>query len=340
MSYNPLFNVSSFLQTSNHHSPSSTSSSCSPNSVNSFSPNSSINAQCLPGSLNLNPSALLTSSSQSNQYLSNNSLSSFNSSFCSPSSSQSLLRSNSPNDQLSSLTQAQLAQMAAAAVVSINGTNNTALNSPVSNQNSLSNPLATSLTNSLTNSLSIKQAALAAALQSRANSSNHQILNNNNRLEHPQSSSLLSSQFNANNLTSKSFSPTKNFYYNSLKPNPFQTSNSPKLDIVNLPPPQTNLLNVQSNLHSNISSFTSLANSISSVSSEDLSEQLARNQTENANNSNDKVNARSSPLIQVTSIESNLDQNSKSKRLTNRQGKSVRKSNNKNKFDFSKVYSH
>ena len=357
MTYNPLFNVSSFLQTTSNHSPSSTSSTCSTNSSNSFSPNSSINAhsQCsLPASLN--PSTLLSAQSQ---YLSNSNLQ-FNSSFCASTSptNSNLLRLNSPNDLQASLAQAQLAAQLTA-VVAVNGNNNnsTSSESPVTNQTSNCLNASPQLT-----SLALKQAALAA-LQTRSNSSNQ--LLNNNRLEQPNSLLITSSngQFSGNYTSKSSFNhPSKSFYYNSLKASPSssafqQPSSSPNVEIMNLSndqfKQQTAHLSPQSasyNGQTNLGTISSFMNAVNSTEQQPTKSQLDPNLQSNLlndNNNSEKTNSiltipnRNSPKIQLTNLTSldvvSVDHCPKSKHKTNRQGKSVRKSNPKDEFGFSKV---
>ena len=354
MAYNPLFNVSSFLQTSNHHSPSST---CSSNSSNSFSPNSSINTQCLPSSLN--HSTLITQPSA--QYISNGNLSFNSNAFCANTSPNSLLRNSSPSDlqtssQLSSLAQAQAqlaAQMAAAVSVAVNGSSNSASESSTINQTTSNSPQLTNF--------ALKQAALAA-LQAKTNSSN-QILNSN-RLE--QSNSLLtipstSQQFASNGnhystVSSKSsFSPTssKNFFYNPLKSSSAfrQTNNSsPNIEIMNLSNDQFKLQShlaspqpFSINAHGTMSPF--LINSSTDQQSTRI-QQLDSNLTNLQNNlidknsTTDKVNLHSSSTTSQLTLDTMPDHHNvskSSKRTTNRQGKSVRKSNHKDEFGFSKV---
>lgn len=361
MTYNPLFNVSSFLQsTSNHHSPSSTSSTCSSNSSNSFSPNSSINThtQCLPSSLN----AATISTPLSNQYQSNSNLA-FNSNFhprTSPNSTNnSILRLNSPNELQTSLAQAQLAAQMAA-VVAIKNDNTTAT----------SESLDSNQTPQLT-SLALKQAAIAAALQNRTiNSSNASQLLNNNRID--QSTSFLpnASQFSTHFSSSKSsFSPSKNFYYTSLKAassNSFQqqhqSTNLPNLEIMNLSADQfklhqTSHLSPQStsfNGQTPMSSFRiNAVNSTEQLTKNQLDQILPTNMITNnliEENSTEKLNSSnlsdspiaksSSNAVQLINLETSSKVDSKAssnKHKTNRQGKSVRKSNSKDEFGFSKV---
>lgn len=334
MTYNnSLFNVSSFLQTSSaasHHSPSSTSS-CSSSSSNSFSPNSSINAQCLPASLN--HSALLSAAPNAapsgSRYLSNSSHLPFPSGFSG--SPSSFLRGGSPSpSDLQSLSRLTLAQaQLAAAVVAGNG------GASAANHHEPSATSGGQAASPQVTSLALKQAAIAAALQARqqANSSGGQHL----AVEPPNSSLLASAgqpfptTGNYSPPSKSSFSPPKSFYYNSLKSSSafHQTAaasaGSPNLEIMNLSPqayggpnggsfePSTRVASLDAGLPRNL------------PASPDA--KLLTNAT-----------LRSSP-IQLTNLDALPDHCCKSaKRAANRQGKAVRtKSNHKDEFGFSKV---
>ena len=330
MTYNnSLFNVSSFLQTSSasHHSPSSTSS-CSSNSSNSFSPNSSINAQCLPAALNqslnqsLSHSALLTStgSQSGSRYLSNSGHLPFPSGFSA--SPSSFLRASSPSpSDLQSLSRLTLAQAQLAAAVAGNGSANHHETSSTSQTNTA--PQVTSL--------ALKQAALAAALQARqqAASSSGSLLTSAD-----QPSSLLTpagQPFSTGNYsppTKSSFSPPKNFYYNSLKSSPAfqQTTNgsSPNLEIMNLSPQAYTGPN---------GPFTAEHPARAPLLDAGLPRNLPASPDAKLLGT-----LRSSP-IHLTNLDALPDHCAKSaKRAANRQGKAVRtKTNHKDEFGFSKV---
>ena len=321
MTYNSLFNVSSFLQTSSasHHSPSS-SSSCSSNSSTSFSPNSSINAQCL--SAPLNHSALLTpaAAQSGSRYLSNSSHLPFPSGFSA--SPSSFLRAGSPSpSDLQSLSQLTLAQARLAAAVAGNaGSSGAHHEPPVSGSQATTSPQVTSL--------ALKQAALAA-LQARQQTGSTASGPLSNSAE-PATSLLANAgqpypTSNYSPPSKSSFSPPKSFYYSSLKSaSAFQqpTSSSPNLEIMNLSPQAYGAPNGQ---------FEHAARAPS------LNAGLPRNLPNSPDSKlPNAASLRGSP-IQLTNLDADHCPKS-GKRAANRQGKAVRnKSNHKDEFGFSKV---